>query len=27
VLEWDEATLRRIRDDFTEIREALRASR
>jgi flagellin-specific chaperone FliS len=27
VLEWDEPTLRRIRDDFTDIREALRASR
>lgn len=27
VLEWDEPTLRRIRDDFAEIREALRASR
>lgn len=27
VLEWDEATLKRIRDDFAEIREALRASR
>jgi flagellin-specific chaperone FliS len=27
VLEWDEPTLTRIRDDFAEIREALRASR
>jgi len=27
VLEWDEATLRRIRDDFSEIREALRSAR
>lgn len=27
VLEWDEPTLKRIRDDFIEIREALRASR
>ena len=27
VLEWDEPTLRRIREDFSEIREALRASR
>jgi flagellar protein FliS len=27
VLEWDEPTLRRIRDDFTDIREALRTSR
>ncbi len=27
VLHWDEPTLRRIRDDFADIREALRASR
>ncbi|MCB2049738.1 MAG: flagellar protein FliS [Novosphingobium sp.] len=27
VLEWDEPTLLRIRDDFAEIRQALRASR
>lgn len=27
VLAWDEPTLRRIRDDFTDIRAALRASR
>jgi len=27
VLEWDEPTLARIREDFAEIRDALRASR
>lgn len=27
VLEWDEPTLKRIRDDFADIREALRAAR
>ncbi len=27
VLEWDEPTLKRIRDDFADIREALRGAR